>query len=161
MAQREQRQEAGVDVGAAAPEVGPAATLRRLLDAAQGAGRAEQPALTGALHRALAALPRGEASARALLELLEGQRLHGLADATGTSSRAEAVRALLRLGYPWALEVEPADLAFLRQEERRGGRRGGWRVLLLVALLGGGAGAYLLARPPPAAVAPRPGAPPR
>lgn len=153
----------GVDAGAApgGPEAPPVAALRRALDGVQAAALAEQPAAVDRLHQALAGLPRSEAAARALLELLAGQRLHGLVGRDGASSRAEAVRALLRLGYPWALEVDPADLAFLRAEERGRAPRRGWRVVLLVALLGGAAGAYLLRQPPtrPPVTAPRPAPP--
>ena len=172
MAERQQR-EAGVDAGAAGVDEGPAAGLRRLLDSAHAAPLADRPAAVARLDRALAALPRSEAAARALLELLGAGRLAGLEEAGGVTSRAEAVRALLRLGYPWALEVDPLDLAWLRAEDRRRRPRQRWLVLVLVALLGAGAGAYLAfhpAPPPPdvrrevrlpdAPTAPRPPRPP-
>jgi hypothetical protein len=156
---------AGVDAadgpGAAGPEAPPVAALRRALEAALAATLPEQPAAVARLDQALQALPRSEAAARALLELLAGGRLQGLVERGGATSRAEAVRALLRLGYPWALEVDPADLAFLRAEEQGRAPRRGWRVVLLVALLGGAAGAYLLRQPAPRppVTAPRPAPP--
>jgi hypothetical protein len=149
----------GIDAGTALPEPPPVAALRRALDGAQAATLPEQPAAAARLNQALAALPRSEASARVLLELLAGGRLQGLEAGDRATSRAEAVRALLRLGYPWALEVDPVDLAFLRAEEQRRSPRRGWRVVLLVALLGGAAGAYLLRQAPtraPPVTVPRP-----
>ncbi|WP_338869809.1 hypothetical protein [Myxococcus stipitatus] len=49
-----------------------------------------------------------------LHRLLAGGKLEGLVDAEGRSCRAVAVEALLSLGFPYALEVEPDDLSHLR-----------------------------------------------
>ncbi|MFP2932405.1 hypothetical protein ACLESO_46105, partial [Pyxidicoccus sp. 3LG] len=51
--------------------------------------------------------------------LLESGKLEGLVDTQGRSCRAAAVEALLALGFPYALEVEPEDLEHLRASGRR------------------------------------------
>lgn len=77
-----------------------------------------------------------------LLELLR-VRTFGLERLEGVTPREVAVHAVLRAGYPWALELEPDDLAFVREEQassRRARRRSFLRRLvpLGLALLGVG-----------------------
>ena len=56
------------------------------------------------------------ATADALLGLLASEDLATLHAPDGTSARAVAVDRLLALGYPYALEVSPEDLAHWRAE---------------------------------------------
>jgi hypothetical protein len=78
--------------------------------------------LVDRLHRCLKEMtaqggPR--AAADFLLRQLENGSLAELEDRRGGSTRAAAVRALLALGYPYALEVSPEDLGYLRTEDAR------------------------------------------
>ncbi|QSQ18315.1 hypothetical protein JY572_19340 [Myxococcus landrumensis] len=83
-----------------------------------------------------------------LHRLLAGGKLEGLVDAEGRSCRAVAVEALLSLGFPYALEVEPEDLHHLRSNASSRPRRNkgpldfGPGVMATVFL--GGAAAQLL-----------------
>ncbi|MBL8937427.1 MAG: hypothetical protein JNM69_22895 [Archangium sp.] len=77
-----------------------------------------------------------------LLELLSAKTF-GLQRFGEATPREVAVRAVLRAGYPWALELEPEDVAFVREQEtsaRRARRRSVLRRLvpLGLALLGFG-----------------------
>lgn len=68
-------------------------------------------------------------SAARLIDLLDD-------DGFGTSHpevREAVVRAVLRLGYPWALQLPPEDLALLHREET--GKRATWLRRALVAAL--------------------------
>jgi len=56
------------------------------------------------------------ATADSLLKLLASEDLTNLRASDGTSARAVAVERLLALGYPYALEVSPEDLAHWRAE---------------------------------------------
>jgi hypothetical protein len=56
------------------------------------------------------------ATADRLLQLLASGELATFRAADGTSARAAAVERLLALGYPYALEVSPEDLAHWRAE---------------------------------------------
>lgn len=98
--------------------------------------------------------------ARALIEGLEQRRFDGLVDGQGRTLRQLAIEALLRLGYPWALQVNPTDLDWYRSHarEKKPPRRLPLVTLLavLAALAGlGGAGWWALSAlsaPPPASV---------
>ncbi len=71
-----------------------------------------------------------------LLELLR-VRTFGLERLEGVTPREVAVHAVLRAGYPWALELEPDDLAFVREEQaasRRARRRSFLRRLVPLGL---------------------------
>jgi len=72
----------------------------------------------GDLNAALRALPTrapAEEVSRHLVEALDQKTWEGLQDAEGWTCRAIAVQTLVGLGYPWALWVDPEDLAHLRQ----------------------------------------------
>jgi len=101
----------------AVPEATPERVLALVQDARVAASDPERAQVAGELNQQLDALAAGGGSrevADLLQQLLESGRLAGLADAEGRSCRAAATEALTRLGFPYALEVRPEDLAFLR-----------------------------------------------
>lgn len=88
-----------------------------------------------------------------LLELLEHAHFRR-ATSTEMTAREAIVRAVLRLGYPWALQLSAEDVGLARLEEKRQQRHGTSRVrrrvLEAVAFLGlGVASAVLLTREKP------------
>jgi hypothetical protein len=91
---------------------------------AQQARRADGPERLGLatdLNQLLAELGAqggGRVEADAFHRLLEGGNLDGLVDADGRSCRAAAVESLLALGFPYALEVRPEDLAHLKDASK-------------------------------------------
>jgi len=73
--------------------------------------------------------------AGALLDLLESERF-GSSTVEGRSLRGVAVEAVLRIGYPWALQLDPDDLTAAREEVRRLRPLVSWRrVGLVVAVI--------------------------
>jgi uncharacterized membrane protein YbaN (DUF454 family) len=90
--------------------------LERALASAQAPG-ADAGARRAAVDR-LARLDLGSprATADRLQQLLGSGELATLRASDGTSARAVAVERLLGLGYPYALEVSPEDLAHWRAE---------------------------------------------
>jgi hypothetical protein len=66
----------------------------------------------------LESAPATEANAKQLLALLDADAFSSVTDAQGRSLKALGLLALLRFGYPWALQVKPEDLAWLRDEQR-------------------------------------------
>ncbi|MCE9669447.1 hypothetical protein LY474_16675 [Myxococcus stipitatus] len=81
------------------------------------APEAERPEAATQLNEALARMAEGGGGrevADTLQRLLASGQLTGLVDAQGRSCRAVAVEALLSLGFPYALEVDPDDLKHLR-----------------------------------------------
>lgn len=110
--------------------------LLALLDEARPEGEAARRELGDQVNRAVQRLARGgssESTAQVLLKLLARPELKELVDTGGRSCRAEATRALLELGWPWALHVHPDDLEHLR---RVGSPRGG-RALWIGLAVGG------------------------
>lgn len=69
-----------------------------------------------ALPEALAELPPSEPSRVLVRRLLEQHTLDGRADSSGISCRAALIAAQLDQGYPWALEVPPDDVVWLRAQ---------------------------------------------
>ncbi|WP_257461057.1 hypothetical protein [Archangium lipolyticum] len=95
--------------------------MPRLVEEARAASGAERQALAARLNRELEALELEEGSrevADLLLHLLESGQLEGLEAAEGRTCRGVAVETLLGLGYPYALEVRPEDLEYLRNQSR-------------------------------------------
>ena len=95
--------------------------VSRLLAEIQAASGTERRELSQRLGEHLEALGTGEGSrekADVLLRLLESGRLEGLAASKERTCRAVAVESLTRMGYPYALEVRPEDLAYLRGQTR-------------------------------------------
>lgn len=106
-------------------------------------GQAGRDALHS-LHRALEALAPTAQNATLLLRMLDEGAFNELRADDGSPTRELAVETLLRLGYPWALQVHPDELAwyrrsiFLRQRNKV-------LVLLAVLAVAGGLAAYFLA----------------
>lgn len=87
------------------------------VEQALSASAEARPEAAARLNEVLAQMAAGGGErqvADTLHRLLAGGRLDGLEDAEGRSCRAVAVEALLSLGFPYALEVEPEDLKHLR-----------------------------------------------
>ena len=97
---------------------------------------------TAALHAALAAFPRAPEYVTLLLRLLDEGAFNDLRTQDGTPTREVAVEALLNLGYPWALQIQPEELAWYRKVAWLR-RRNKWLLLLAVALLGALAETFL------------------
>jgi hypothetical protein len=96
--------------------IGPLPTrssLAELLEAVRSPGvlRSEVDALLRGLARPLAEDETPRARADFLLSLIELQEMRELQASNGRTVRAAAVKALLDLGYPYALEVPPEALA--------------------------------------------------
>lgn len=99
----------------AEPEGG--TSLSELIQRARNASAEERLLLCTRINRALAALSSAadkDRQAALLLEMLDDEALHGLEDERRVPCRAVAVEALLTIGYPWALQLEPEDVQFLR-----------------------------------------------
>jgi hypothetical protein len=89
------------------------ASLAELLETVRSPGvlRTDVDALLRALVRPLAEDETPRARADFLLSLIESQEMRELQGSNGRTVRAAAVKALLDLGYPYALEVPPEALA--------------------------------------------------
>lgn len=130
---------APTDVAAidSAAELDVAAKLQQTVKAAREALGSDQQKLASEVNRLLAALnaAKGPAAAAELIQsLLEGRSLNELVDADGRTCRSVAVEQLLALGFPYALEVSPADLSHHRIVEREHGIFG--RLMLVLASAG-------------------------
>lgn len=122
------------------PEVSLSSVLPLVEEARVAASEAERAGVSARLNRQLDDLPAGGGSrevADLLEHLLESGQLAGLEDAEGRSCRAAATEALTRLGFPFALEVRPEDLAHLRGEDS-GPPGPAWQVLAAGGVLGAG-----------------------
>ncbi|MBX7101271.1 MAG: hypothetical protein K1X89_26375 [Myxococcaceae bacterium] len=93
------------------PGAGELAALAARVRAADPEGRG--PLLETLVARLRTPAGSPAAHAAALVALLDGPALEGLDDG-GVPLRVAAVRALLSLGYPHALQVAPEDLELLR-----------------------------------------------
>jgi hypothetical protein len=124
---------------ASGEELSPEARLAALLSQArveQGARRAEVAGALNVLIEALRLDARPAEAAAVLHRLLHEGQLDGLEDERGLPTRIVAIRALLALDYPHALEVAPEQLEALRRWER-GSQPVPWGSLM--AILGGAA----------------------
>jgi len=115
--QQQRRQEQLVPVDEEAQLATPAS---RVLDTLQRARNSEGDArlkLAGDLNALLRAGARGderEPLAQLIIEKLDDEAFHDLFDSEGQSCRAAAVEAVLAFGFPYALNVWPDDLEYLR-----------------------------------------------
>jgi hypothetical protein len=89
------------------------ASLAELLEVVRSPGvlRTDVDALLRALVRPLTEDEPPRARADFLLSLIESQEMRELQGSNGRTVRAVAVKALIDLGYPYALEVPPEALA--------------------------------------------------
>ncbi|AKJ01096.1 hypothetical protein ATI61_114195 [Archangium gephyra] len=104
----------------AVPEADPDRVRALVREARMAASEADRAGVAGTLNQQLDALAAGGGSrevADLLEQLLESGQLAGLEDPGGRACRAAATEALTRLGFPYALEVRPEDLAFLRGQD--------------------------------------------
>lgn len=138
------RDQSEVGGGGAGP-AGPSDDLAALQRARTLQGRARARALSE-WERALGQVPataaEREARATAVRGALEGRDLDALVGFRGRTARSIAVQALLKLGFPHALEVHPDDLAYLRRLQAGGAHRAalvGLRGCLGLSLAGQGA----------------------
>ena len=121
---------------APAPETAAAApdsleTLQR----ARNADGDERLELAGRLNAQLRRHPseaEREQWAQFLLERLDDEAFHDLYDSDGVSCRAVAVEAVLALGFPFALHLEPDDLEYLRTVRPSRIAPSGWRAMAVV-----------------------------
>lgn len=100
--------------------------------------RARAPGADGrtahaALRAALSTLAPSDAHGRALSKLLDDGAFNDLIADDGSLTRELAVEALLRLGYPWALQVHPDELAWYRSSVSQRARNR--RVSILLGIL--------------------------
>jgi hypothetical protein len=99
--------------GAAGPEE---TSLSELIQRSRNATGAERAKLCTRVNRAaLSSADDKERRAALLLEMLDDEALHELEDEHGVHCRAVAVEAVLAIGYPWALQLDPDDVQFLRE----------------------------------------------
>lgn len=149
--------------GPRASEASRGSDLAELLSARAGPARSDGKADARLVAR-LESLTAGVdgAEAKALVEALEGGRFDTLRAEDGRSLRFLAVEALLRLGYPWALQVSWRDLDWYRSQVGGARPERRWVLGLLAALLAAlaGLGAWALGGAPPPA-GPPPQAPHR
>ena len=149
-------------------EGAPSEMVERLRVAYQPLGQADtRLAAAKRINAVLASLTKTSsvderpAVAKAVLQLLDEPTFKAAFDVDGVSCRVSAVGLLLELGYPWALQLHPDDLAFYRQKAQGGARGRRWLIAGAIALIAAGLG--FLARdvttgvkvPPPPIVAPK------
>jgi hypothetical protein len=93
-----------------------------LVDQAQNASGAERQELSRRINRWLDQMVL-EGGSRHVADwfhhLIESGRLDGLADAAGHRCHETAVRGLLSMGFPYALEVRPEDLERIKPREQQ------------------------------------------
>ncbi|HYH95131.1 hypothetical protein [Hyalangium sp.] len=106
--------------GTKTPPPGTPLPVLLLVDQAQKASGAERQELSRRINRWLDQMVR-EGGSRHVADwfhhLIEGGRLEGLADSAGHSCHETAVRGLLSMGFPYALEIRPEDLERLKPRE--------------------------------------------
>src|SRR5688572_22779183 len=89
-----------------------------LIQRARNAAGEERAWLCTLLNRSLLAVseaPDKDRQAEMLLGMLDEEAFHGLEDEHRVPCRAVAVESLLTIGYPWALQLRPEDVEFLRE----------------------------------------------
>lgn len=125
----------------AEPERGPGLELLAVT-ARTTPGQEGRDALVS-LQRALETLTSTEENGRLLLRLLDEGAFNELRADDGSPTRELAVETLLRLGYPWALQIHPDELAWFRDAEATR-QRNKYLLLLGIGALAAVAEAFLL-----------------
>lgn len=111
------------------PEASLAPALELLASTARSTPGQEGRDALVSLTQALTTLTPTEENAKALSRLLDGGAFHDLVGDDGSLIRELAVETLLRLGYPYALQIHPDELAWYRNLHFVR-RRNKWLVLL-------------------------------
>ncbi|HEX8706481.1 MAG TPA: hypothetical protein VF815_47035, partial [Myxococcaceae bacterium] len=108
--------------GAKTPPPGTPLPVLLLVDQAHAAPPEEQPELARRINRLLDQMVL-EGGSRHVADwfhhLIESGRLEGLADAAGHSCHETAIKGLLAMGFPYALEVRPEDLQRIQPPKER------------------------------------------
>ncbi len=110
-------------------------------EARAATSEAERSSLAERINHQLDTLEVGGEGRRVadlLHQFLESGQLAGLEDASGRTCRAAATEALLRLGFPFALEVRPEDLEHLRTLDPSAPSRFPWAPWGAAGALGAG-----------------------
>lgn len=97
-------------------------TLMELVQRARNSAGQEQVWLATLINQRLkkvTELPEREVLATFLLEQLDDMSFAGLKDKKHWPCRAAAVEAVIELGYPHALQLEPADVEYLAAEKAK------------------------------------------
>lgn len=137
-----------LEAGEAVPSLAPFPESAITISLEQLAIDARQPGSEGdaaaqSLQVALEKLVPTEENGSLLLRLMDEGVFHELRTADGTSMREIAVETLLRLGYPWALQIHPDELAWFRGIAAVR-QRNKWLLLLGIFSLGAVAELFLL-----------------
>ncbi len=136
----------GTEVSSLAPFPEPAALAPPLESWALTARTVPGPegrAALQSLHDALSSLAPSRENATNLARLIDEGAFNDLRGDDGTPTREVAVEALLGLGYPWALQIHPDELAWYRRALFLQ-RRNKWLLLLGVVGMGAIAETFLL-----------------
>ena len=106
--------------GAKTPPPGTPLPVLLLVDQARSAPPEEQRELARRINRLLDQMAL-EGGSRHVADwfhyLIEGGRLEGLVDAAGHSCHETAIKGLLSMGFPYALEISPEDLQRVRPQQ--------------------------------------------
>jgi hypothetical protein len=128
-----------------------------LVDQARSAAGADRQELSRRINRWLEQMVR-EGGSRHVADwfhhLIDSKRLAGLADASGQPCHETAIQGLLAMGFPYALEIHPEELARLQpkaaplKDAGKSPRRRPWsgrelKLLGVSVLAGGGLGELL------------------
>ncbi len=106
--------------GAVTPPPGTPLPVLLLVDQAWSAMGEERQELSRRINRLLDQMVREGGSRHVadwLHHLIDSRRLEGLEDAAGHACHEMALRGLISMGFPYALEIRPEDLASLRPQE--------------------------------------------
>lgn len=125
------------------PQTSPAPELELLAGTARSTpGQPGRDALA-ALTEALTRLTPTEENGKVLSRLLDDGAFHDLVGDDGSLTRELAVETLLRLGFPYALQIHPDELAWYRNLHFVR-RRNKWLALLMILGVGAIAETLLL-----------------
>jgi hypothetical protein len=112
--------------GVTTPPPGMPLPVLLLVDQARSASGAEQQQLSRRINRWLEQMAR-EGGSRHVADwfhhLLDSSRLEGLSDEAGQGCHETAVKGLMAMGFPYALEIAPEDLERLRPREGQRGHK--------------------------------------
>jgi hypothetical protein len=129
--EREQQRQQGSEALGTHPASAPLEMLQRARNS-EGDQRLELAARLNALLRRRPLEAEREEWSQFLLEKLDDEAFHDLYDSEGVSCRAVAVEAVLALGFPYALHLEPDDLEYLRTVKPSRLPAAGWRAMAVV-----------------------------